>query len=387
MDEQYRSQRGGLALPPRGIAYHWTPEQQIVGYRERARIEPVRVVGRGGQVRRFSLAVQQISPKWHFEGKDLSVDDYMAATRASGVIVLKDGNILLERYGLGRTAEDRWDVQSVSKSVTAILLGAAVHDGSIRSMGDLVTDYVPELKGSAYDDVTIHQLATMTSGVKWDEDYVDPNGLGSRQWKEPYVNEVNPTVSFMSRLPRVNTPGNQFVYSSADTDLAGIVVSNAVRKSLSEYLSDRLWQLFGMESEAYWIVDAAGHERGGSGISMRLRDQARVGLFVLEGGAAGGEQILPPAWLEQATSKLVSSSEGSGYGYFWWLYKHGFAARGHAGQAIYIYPREKVVIAISSAWLEDAQPNRPDYWKMCETFCEAMRVTAAAYSDTRFRAV
>lgn len=220
--------------------------------------------------------------------------------------------------------------------------------------------------------------------VKWDEDS-DPNGVGSQQWKEPFINGVDPTVSFMRRLPRVNKPGSKFVYSSADTDLAAILVSNAVGKSLSEYLSVKLWQPYGMENEAYWVVDPAGKERGGCCLSTTLRDFARIGQFVLDGGKVGGVQVLPPDWLAEATSDRVtfppeSSGYGpKGYGYFWWIHKDAYVADGHAGQRIFVYPKDKVVIAINSVWLEPTQPNRPDYQSMLASFAEALRVAAVAH--------
>ncbi|MFB6462907.1 serine hydrolase domain-containing protein [Bradyrhizobium tunisiense] len=367
-------------LPPRGIAYHWTPEQQIVGYMKRMQIEPTRMVGAGdgSNVRHLPLAVHQISPHWTWNGQPMDVDRYMEATRVSGVIVLKDGKILYERYGLGRTPKDHWDGQSTTKSVTALLIGAAIHDGYIKGMGSPVTDYLPELKGSAYEGVTISQLATMTSGVKWDEKLLD------QQWKEPFVNGVDPTVAFMSRLPRANEPGTKFNYSSADSDLAGILVSKAVGSSLAEYLSVKIWQPFGMEKEAYWVTDAAGIERGGGTLLTTLRDFARIGQFVLEGGKAGGVQVLPRDWLAQATNTqlTLSPSDGfgflsaEGYGYNWWTYKDHFAAIGHAGQRIFIYPKDNLVIALNSVWPED---RAKDYYPMEETFIDALHKAAAAH--------
>ncbi|MEO8124912.1 MAG: serine hydrolase domain-containing protein, partial [Burkholderiales bacterium] len=105
----------------------------------------------------------------------LDVDAYMAGQRAAALIVVHDGKLRLERYGLGFDADGRWTSFSVAKSITSTLVGAALRDGSIRSMDDKVSDYIPPMKGSAYDDVSIRQLLTMTSGVRWNEDYADPN--------------------------------------------------------------------------------------------------------------------------------------------------------------------------------------------------------------------
>ena len=105
----------------------------------------------------------------------LDVDAYLAGQRAAALIVVHDGKVRLERYGLDFDANGRWTSFSVAKSITSTLVGAALKDGHIRSMDDKVSDYIPEMKGSAYDDVSIRQLLTMTSGVKWNEDYGDPN--------------------------------------------------------------------------------------------------------------------------------------------------------------------------------------------------------------------
>lgn len=367
-------------LPPRGSVFRWTPEQQIVGYRSREKIEPVRVVGRGAHDRLLPMALHQISPHWVFNGQSMDVDSYIEAQRVSGVLVLKEGRVLLERYGLGRTEKDHWDIQSSSKSVTAILVGAAIKDGYIKSMDVPVTEYIPELKGSVYEGVTIRQLMTMTSGVKFDQDYFSANGDGIKLWSEPFANGLDPTVAYMRRQLRADQPGTKFVYKDPDTDLVAIMVFNAVGKSMSEYLSEKLWQPCGMEQNAYWMVDPAGIERGGCGISMSLRDFARIGLFMLEGGKAGGVEVLPPDWMADAISTQMTfpsrqPTGATGYGYFWWIYKDSYAALGHSGQTLFIYPNDKVVIVTNSAWPE---PNQPENWQALNDFVEALHAAAVA---------
>ncbi|MER9083109.1 serine hydrolase [Mesorhizobium sp. M0895] len=358
---------------------HWTPEQQLTGYRSREKIEPVRVIGNGRQVHPLPLAAHQISPHWTWEGQAMDVDRYRAAGRVSGVLVLKDGQVLLERYGLGRTKGDRWDSQSTTKSVTAILVGAAIQDGYITSMNDPVTRYIPELTGSAYEGVNVRQLMTMTSGVKFDDDYVHPDGDGTRSWAAPFVNGVDPIVGYMRGLPRADQPGTKFSYKSPDAHLAGMLVINATGMSLAEYLSNRIWQPCGMENHGYWMVDAAGNERGDSGLLVTLPDFARLGQFMLEGGKVGATQVLPPDWLADATSAQVSfaaSHRGAiGYGYFWWIYKDAYAALGYGGQAIFVYPKDKVVIAVNSAWLE---PRNPESAQAQVAFVEALHAAAVA---------
>lgn len=369
--------------PPGGAAIlAWTPDQQVVGYREMEKITPVRVVRRGRRVHPLPPARRQIAPRWTWNGQAMDVDRYMKAMRTSGVIVLRDGDIVLERYGLGRTAHDRWTSFSVAKSLTSILIGAAIRDGYIKSLDAPVTDYIRELKGSAYDGVTVRQLLTMTSGVKWNEDYTDPHSDVAQAGQSILEPGVDPIVSYMRRLPRADPPGAKFVYKTGETDLAGVLLTDAVGKSMSDYLSEKLWRPYGMEQDAVWVVDPAGHERGGCCISMTLRDYARVGQFMLDGGRAGGVQVLPKGWVQDATSPHVRFPPGDepekGYGYFWWIHKDAYAAEGIFGQEIFVYPKDRVVIAINSAWLH---ADDPEDWRAQAAFAQALRDAAVKASD------
>ncbi|HEY6982716.1 serine hydrolase domain-containing protein, partial [Reyranella sp.] len=157
----------------------------------------------------------------------------------------------------------------------------------------------------------------------------------------------------MRTLSRWTEPGTKFNYNSGETDLVGIVVSNAVGRSLSQYASEKLWQAYGMERDATWMIDPAGHERGGCCLSMTLGDYARFGQFMLDGGIARGRQVLPIGWIAQATSRQITYGwrDSSGYGYFWWVGQDGaYDASGIFGQSITVVPDERLVIVINSAW-------------------------------------
>jgi CubicO group peptidase (beta-lactamase class C family) len=365
-------------LPPGGAAIlSWTPAQQLVGYRNMEKIAPTRLIRRGANVHPLPRGAVQIDPKWTWAGRAWDTASYMAAMRTSGVIVLKDGKVALERYGLGRRPGERWTSFSVAKSITSTLLGAAIADGYIKSLDAPVTDYIPELKGSAYEGVTIRQLLTMTSGVKWNEDYSDPHSDVAQAGAvlEP---GVNPIVSYMRRLPRADPPGAKWVYKTGETDLAGVLVSNAVGRPLADYLSQKIWAPYGMEADAAWVEDAGGHERGGCCISMTLRDYARFGQFMLDGGKAGGRDVLPPGWIADATAQHVKlpPKEGvPGYGYFWWIGDDSYAAEGIFGQEIIVFPNDGVVVAINSAW---AHADDDADWAAQAAFAEALRAAAVA---------
>ena len=354
----------------------WTPDQQRYGYRNMEKLTPVEVVPRGAQVRELPLAPRQIDPKWTWNGQAQSLDGYMTAMNTSGVVVLKDGQIVLERYGLDRKPNERWTSFSVAKSVTATLVGAAIKDGKIKSLDDVVTNYIPELKGGAYEGVTVRQLLTMTSGVKWNEDYTDLDSDVAKAGVTPGEPGMNPIVSYMRKLPREAEPGAKFVYKTGETDLAGILVSNAVGKPLSTYLSEKIWAPYGMEQDASWVNDAAGHERGGCCMSMTARDYARLGQFMLEGGKVNGQDILPEGWVADATKAHQSFPPGgveTGYGYFWWIIPDGYAAEGIFGQQIFVYPAEKLVIAINSAW---PAASKDELWQAQMAFAQAVRTAA-----------
>jgi len=342
-----------LALKPdTPNALFWTPDQQSAGYRSMEKIYKSFTIKRGPHVHPLAKAAQEISPTWTYAGRSWTVDQYMAAYRVSGILVLKDGKILLERYGMGRTPHDRWTSFSVAKSLTSTLVGAAIQDGKIKGLDAQMVDYVPELKGSAYDGVTVRQLLTMTSGVKWNEDYADPKSdVAQAGWTPSPDPKVNPLIAYMAKLPRAAAPGTKFNYNTAETDMAGIVVGNAVGKPLSQYLSEKIWIPYGMEQDGVWLTDVTGQrERAGCCISMTLRDYGRVGQFVLDGGKAGGKAVVPPWWVAEAATQHVDLGGGGGYGYFWWTWPGNYNALGVFGQSITVFPADRVVIVVNSAW-------------------------------------
>jgi len=282
----------------------------------------------------------------------LDVEAYMAGQRSAALLVLHDGKLRLERYGLDFDRSGRWTSFSVAKSITSTLVGAAIRDGHIRSMDDKVSDYIPEMKGSAYDDVSIRQLLTMTSGIQWNEDYADPNSDVARFNNHQPEEGVDALVSYLRRLPREAPAGTRWHYSTGETNLVGILVGAATKKPLSEYLSEKVWKPAGMEQQATWILSRTGTEISGCCIQAATRDFARFGLFVLNGARVDGQSIVPEGWLAEATSERTGIGvPGRGYGYQWWTYADGsFAARGIFGQGLFIDPKRRIVIASSANW-------------------------------------
>src|SRR6187402_1420858 len=175
-----------------------------------------------------------------------TLDTYMTAHHVAGVMVVQNGRVRLERYGLGATLETRWTSFSVAKSFTSTLVGAALRDGSIHSLDDKVTRYLPELAAGAYRDVTVRQLLTMTSGVRWNEDYVDPLSDVAMMYEGARQPGVPLLVTYMAPLPREYAPGERWVYKTGETDLIGILVTRATGKTLAGYLSEKIWTPYGM---------------------------------------------------------------------------------------------------------------------------------------------
>ena len=326
----------------------WNQEQRDANFPHMERLFPGHVVKAGRKVRTLPA------------GKPLAmaaadIDTFMAAQNVAGLIVLQDGKVRLERYARGLDAKGRWTSFSVAKSFTSTLVGAAIKDGFIKSVDEPVTRYLPDLAGSAYDGVSIAQLLTMTSGVKWNENYFDPNSDVARMYAKPAPAGVDPTVAYMRTLPRESAPGAKWVYKTGETNLIGVLVTKATKKPLASYLSEKVWRPAGMEQDAFWMIDPSGQEVGGCCLSVSLRDYARLGQLVLE----GGKGVVAPGWFSQATApKSPSPRPGYGYGYQWWTYPEGrFGAQGIFGQSILIDPAKKLVIAMVSAWPRAVDPK------------------------------
>jgi CubicO group peptidase (beta-lactamase class C family) len=288
-------------------------------------------------------------------GKPLEIpglENYMASQRTAGLVIIQDGKIRLERYGQDFSADGRWTSFSVAKSFTSTLVGAAIQDGYIKSLDDKVSQYIPDLQGSAYDDVTVAQLLTMSSGVKWDEDYENPQSdvaLFNNAKPEP---GMDATVSYMRKLPRAHAPGTVWRYNTGETNLIGVLVTSATGMPLAKYLQDRIWHPAGMAGTGTWLLGKTGHEIAGCCLQAATRDFARFGLFVLANGNVKGKQIVPVDWFDQAIHKKMDIGvPGKGYGFQWWTYDNGsVAAQGIFGQGIFIDPQRRLVIASNSNW-------------------------------------
>lgn len=337
-----------------------TPELAVTTFRNIDRLFPTRTIAHGSTPYSLPAAGTPLGDvAFVSRGTRYTLDEYLRLNRVSGLLVLKHGRVALERYADGNGPRTRWMSMSIAKSITSTLIGAAIKDGAIGSIDDPVTRYVPRLAGGAYDGVTVRHLLMMASGVRWNETYTDPKSDRRRLLEAQIAQRPGGAVELMRALARAAAPGSVNNYSTGETQIAGEVLRGAVGKPIAEYLSEKIWRPFGMETDASWWLDSPdGHEIGGSGLSATLRDYGRFGLFFLGGGVVNGTSVLPAGWtINASTPKTLTGGTRVNYGYMWWpsaaapntVNDGAFAAEGIFGQAIYINPREQVVIVQWSA--------------------------------------
>jgi CubicO group peptidase (beta-lactamase class C family) len=339
-----------------GVLY---PEVLVNTLRNMDRLCPTRIVKHGNSV--YPLPKSDTPLKgieFTSGGKKYDLYDYMSLDRVSGLLILKDGKIALERYDLGNTEKSRWYSASLIKSISSTLVAAAIKDGYIKSLDDPITQYLPELTGSAYEGVTVKNLLQMASGVKWDETYTNPASDRRRMLDAQLAGNHAQIMEIMKGLPRAGQPGTIWNYSTGETQIVSELIRAAVKRPVSQYLSERIWAKFGMESDAIWWLDSAnGQEIGGGGFNATLRDYGRFAQFVLNGGVVGGKSIVPDGWFAEAGSSKVISGKTVGYGYMWWIpdvsanpiHQGAFMGRGIFGQSMYVNPKEKLVVVVLSA--------------------------------------
>ncbi|MEH6789489.1 serine hydrolase domain-containing protein [Parasphingorhabdus sp.] len=363
-------------LPTDENVLFWTQDQRDNAFRQMEVLTTTRTIEAGDNLRQLETGKPLPATLKTGQG-ELSIDSYMADQRLAGIVVLQDGKIRLEEYRMDFDKDKRWTSFSVAKSLVSTLVGAAIKDGFIKSLDDPLTAYIPELEGSGYDGVTVQQLLTMTSGVKWNEDYADKNSDVARFNTTKSKDGVDPVILYMKTLVNEAKPGTRWQYNTGETNLIGVLVAKATGKSLSEYLSEKVWQPYGMNQDAVWILNDGGKEIGGCCISATTRDFALFGQFVMGGGKIGDTSVVPDDWFAKAGSKQTDIGQpGAGYGYQWWTFDDGsFAAQGIFGQGIFIDPSRKLVIASNGNWPtatpDDKKAGRNAFYKAVQEYLDS----------------
>lgn len=302
---------------------------------------------------------------YEHDGETRTLADLYTDMETSGIVILHQGEIVHESYGRGADAGTRFTTWSLVKSITSTLVGVAVADGKIDSVDDPLSKYLPEVAGTAYDGVTIKQALQMSSGVRYDP----------RLWEGKMDDTINfmtrsvisgqePAYDIAIRFKRENEPGTTFNYNTAESQVLLELVRRVTGMDAADYLEQKVWRPLGMEHDAGWIIDrsgADGAEIGGAMFNAALRDWARFGLFIEQGGAWNGEQILPVDWVDRATVSdeahikpgEVHPNPNRGYAWHWWTYADGtFTASGANGQTLYVDRDNDIVVARASAWPE-----------------------------------
>lgn len=359
-----------------------TPDEATRTFRNIDRLAPSRPIKAGGTV--HALPVSQTK----FKGFTVKIDDrtydyydFLAVQQVTGLIILKDGKLVHELYQRGNTADTRWMSMSIAKSVTSTLAGVAVQDGYIRNLDANVTDYVPALKGSAYDGVSVRDVLMMSSGVGWDEAYTDPRSDRRALLRAQIARQPGGAMKVMANLKRAGAPGTVHNYSTGETQVLAEVIHRATGKPLAEYLSEKIWKPYGMQADAsWWLESENGVEIGGSGISATLRDYARFGQFILEGGAINGRPVVPASWVAEATTpRKFKNGETIQYGYMWWpgwtdsAKKDGaYLAMGIYGQNIYINPARHVIIATTAALPKPGSPEIQNFLTFLDAIANSL---------------
>jgi CubicO group peptidase (beta-lactamase class C family) len=278
------------------------------------------------------------------------VADWVAARNITALVVLKNGALVHESFYLGTGAEDLRISWSVAKSFLSALFGIVLAEGKIVSLDDPVTRYAPALVGSAYDGASIHDVLTMSSGVGFNEDYLD-------FWSD--INRMGRVLALGGSMDgfaadmkdRAAEPGARMHYVSIDTHVLGMVIRGATGEDIPELLERHILAPLGMEAAPYYLTDGDGVSFVLGGLNVTTRDYARFGQMMLQGGEWQGRQIVPRDWAMQSTAP--QAKDGSGYGYQWWIADGAgpgeFNAQGIYGQYIWIDRTRNVVIAVNAA--------------------------------------
>ena len=370
---------------PVGNASTWYGNPNRVGAWSAMHTVPgiqTRLVSRAPDAKPLPKAAQPVAISYRYRNLNYTLADYLERQRATGLLVLKNGEIVAEHYRYGRKDEARFLSFSMSKSVTALLVGAALERGSIASLDDPAEKYVKALAGSPYGATTVRQLLRMSSGLTFTERYDGSDDIARLSRASAGVAGAGTPVDVLRSISDRHSPaGQKFVYASAETDVLGRILTGATGKNMSELTRDWLWQPMGAEHDAYWRIGADGQEQAYGTFNASLRDWARLGLLVANDGKVGNQQIVAREYLLDATDparqpeafKPRMATPYFGYGYQFWLMpmkERTFAMQGVHGQAIYMQPSTGIVMVMTSVWesasgRQDALPyeERDALWR------------------------
>ncbi|MEO8722545.1 MAG: serine hydrolase [Sphingobium sp.] len=320
-------------------------------FRNMDQLFTTRTVAHSGAARKLPRADHDMDFSYKFGGKTYAAADFLERTYTNALLVLKDGKIVTEIYRNGSDERTHFMGWSMTKSVTSTLVGAALADGLIKSLDDPITRYLPELKGGGYDGVTIRQILQMRSGVDYEEryDFANP-GIAARNHIAALVKNVARFTDAARTIKRAHKPGEVFAYKTLDTAVLGWLIERVSNGSVAAYTARKLWEPIGAEADGFYIMDGppgVGREFSGAGFNATLRDWARFGQMILDGGVVEGRRVVSADWVKMATAPTgTEDTPFGGYGFQWWTFANSdaFSALGLQGQYVYVDPATHTVV-------------------------------------------
>ena len=342
------------------ISSLFTGAEQSQNFNRMHEMFPVKTMPAAKRATSFELGSPiELPSNFHFRGDLIETAAFLTRTDTGAMLVINDGQITFEQYWLSGGQQQTWLSMSVAKSFISALIGIAVEQGHIDDINQPITDYVPELFGSAYDNVRIKDILQMSSGASWNEDYGDPASDISRFSR---IFALGGSMNaFTATLNAEFPPGTYNRYNSIDTQALGMLLTNAVGRPISEYMTQMLWHPMGAENQAYWLTDSADMEMAFAGLNATARDYAKLGEMYRLGGLFNGRQIVPAQWVQASITPdaphLIAGDNSAsdwplGYGYQWWIPQGDqgeFMAIGVYNQFIYVAPASNTVIVKLSA--------------------------------------
>ncbi|ROL72996.1 6-aminohexanoate hydrolase [Pseudomonas protegens] len=337
-------------------------------------------IKRSGEPLPLGVSPKNLPAYFEFQGKKIGINDWVRESGTTGLLVVANDQIAFEEYYQGNTAQTQAIGWSVTKSFMSLLIGIALKEGAIHSLQDLVSQYAPVLKNSAYKGVSLEDVLEMSSGVVFDEDYSNPkSGINQLSIIIALGGSVN---NWVSGLKLAEAPGRKHNYISVDTQVLGMVLKGATGKGPAEYMQEKVWSRLGAECDGKWLTDAYATELAFGGLNLCLRDFSRLGLLYLHNGRnQAGETIVDERWVRRSITSQKEhllpgrfQEEGQpslGYGYQWWIPQGNegeFMAIGVYGQFVYVNPRRRVVIAKNSAYADYNQNGVLMEYKTLEAF-------------------
>jgi len=322
-----------------------------LAFREMDQLFTTRSVARSGPVWELPRTDHAMDFSYSWQGSSYSAEDFLERTYTNALLVMKNGRIVTEIYRNNSTPQSRFIGWSMTKSITSVLIGCAMEDGYIDSLDTAISHYLPELIGGGYEDVSIRHVMQMRSGVDYEEryDFANP-GIAASNHISSLVKNNSRFTDVAKTLTRLNQPGEVFQYKTIDTAVLGWLIERKTGMSTAAYTERCLWEPLGAEADGFYIMDGppgTGREFSGAGFNATLRDYARVGQMVLNGGVANGQRIVSEDWIKLSTQPSGGEDQRrGGYGYQWWTMgnSEAFSAIGLQGQYIYIDPDTETVI-------------------------------------------